>query len=368
MSNKTFFRLLLLFFLCCAIYVCLQNVSAVKQTLSVFFKAIRPVTIGCVIAFVLNIPMRKLEKVLRRRMNKRPNLASALSVFIVYVVFAGLAVLFFTFLIPQLSNSFTTLYTRLPEYWETISQWYEKVVEKLEIKAYLDSVLENILADFSDKVSDYTAAAGAAAVRLGMQLGSGAFSFVLGFIFSIYLLIEKHNLRTLYRAVCDRLIKNEKRRCAVGELLQTVYVKFSSYIGGQVLDAALLGGLCALGMWIIGLPYAALVGIIMAVTALVPIIGAWAGGGVSALLILMESPVQALVFIVFVIALQQLENNLLYPRIVGDALELGGLWVLASVTLGGALFGLWGMILGAPALSVAAVYVRRHILPRKNAE
>ena len=182
---------------------------------------------------------------------------------------------------------------------------------------------------------------------------SGAVTTLLSVIFTIYLLSGKDRLR----AQCHRLMrfalrpKHYDRACYV---LRVLNDSFHRYIVGQCTEALILGALCTAGMLILQLPYATMIGALVAFTALIPVAGAYIGAAVGAFMILTISPVQALIFLVFLVVLQQLEGNLIYPRVVGASLGLPGIWVLAAVTVGGSLMGIFGMLLAVPL--AAAVY------------
>ena len=182
---------------------------------------------------------------------------------------------------------------------------------------------------------------------------SGAVTTLLSVIFTIYLLSGKDRLR----AQCHRLMrfalrpKHYDRACYV---LRVADDSFHRYIVGQCTEALILGALCTVGMLILQLPYATMIGALVAFTALIPVAGAYIGAAVGAFMILTISPVQALIFLVFLVVLQQLEGNLIYPRVVGASLGLPGIWVLAAVTVGGSLMGIFGMLLAVPL--AASVY------------
>ena len=182
---------------------------------------------------------------------------------------------------------------------------------------------------------------------------SGLAQFVIGLIFAIYLLIGKETLASQVNRLMDHYGKpswNEKIRYVVN----IFHNSFHKFIVGQCIEAVVLGVLCIIGMTIIRLPYAMMIGTLIGFTALIPVAGAYIGAGVGAFMILTVSPVQALIFLIFVVVLQQLEGNLIYPKVVGSSIGLPGVWVLAAVTVGGGIMGIPGMLLGVP--TVAALY------------
>ena len=178
-------------------------------------------------------------------------------------------------------------------------------------------------------------------------------NIVLGLIFALYLLLDKNRLVRQIKKVSGKYIPS-KIHSKVSHVLEVVNDSFRRFIVGQCTEAVILGTLCTIGMMILKLPYAAMIGALIAFTALIPIVGAFIGAGVGAFLILMESPMKALIFLIFIIVLQQLEGNLIYPKVVGSSIGLPGIWVLAAVTVGGGVMGIWGMLIGVPV--AAAVY------------
>ena len=144
-------------------------------------------------------------------------------------------------------------------------------------------------------------------------------------------------------------------------VLATLNDCFRKYIVGQCTEAVILGGLCAVGMMILGLPYATMIGALVAFTALVPVAGAFIGGGIGAFMILMVNPIQALIFVVFLVVLQQLEGNIIYPKVVGSSMGLPAIWVLAAVTVGGGVAGILGMLLGVPVAAAAYRILRNDV-------
>ena len=176
---------------------------------------------------------------------------------------------------------------------------------------------------------------------------------LLSIIFSIYILATKDTLKNGGTKLLNRYA-SEKWNKRISYVLSVLNECFHSYIVGQCTEALILGVLCTIGMLIFGFPYALMIGALIAFTALIPVAGAYIGAGIGAFMILTESPVQALLFLIFIAGLQQIEGNIIYPKVVGTSIGLPGLWVLAAVTIGGGMFGVLGMLLGVPI--AAAVY------------
>jgi predicted PurR-regulated permease PerM len=195
---------------------------------------------------------------------------------------------------------------------------------------------------------------------------SGVVTAIIVIIFGIYLLISKDKLSNQFSRISSRYLKkdwNEKIRY----MISIIDDSFHRYIVGQCTEAVILGSLCAIGMLILKLPYAAMIGALVAFTALIPIVGAFIGAGVGAFLILMQSPVKALVFLVFIVILQQVEGNLIYPRVVGSSMGLPGIWVLAAITVGGGVMGITGILISVPIAATIYKLIRNSLIAKEEA-
>ena len=185
------------------------------------------------------------------------------------------------------------------------------------------------------------------------KLGSWLLIFLPGLMFSFYLLAAKESLLRMGSSLIDRcfgVFQGKKIRYVLTVLNQS----FHHFLAGQTIEAVILGMLCTIGMWILRLPYAAMIGCLVGVTALLPVIGAYIGAAAGACMLLTVSPVKALVFLIFLTILQQIEGNFIYPRVVGHSIGLPGIWVLAAVIVGGGAFGIWGILFAVPL--AAAIY------------
>ena len=188
-------------------------------------------------------------------------------------------------------------------------------------------------------------------------------TLVLAVVFSVYMLSGRERLLHQCRKVLYAYLP-ERWAVRVHSVAKLSAVTFTNFVSGQLLEACILGGLCAAGMLFIQADYAPLIGVIVGISALIPVAGAYIGAGVSAFLLMMVSPVRALIFLVFLLVLQQIEGNVIYPRVVGTSIGLPGLWVLTAVTVGGGLFGLLGIMLSVPLCSVLYALLRQDVARR----
>ena len=191
-------------------------------------------------------------------------------------------------------------------------------------------------------------------------LFSGITNFFIGFVFSVYVLFQKEKLASQCKKLLYVMV-SERRADQIVEILRLTNTTFSNFLSGQCLEACILGALFVITLSILRMPYALLIGIIIGVTALVPIVGAFIGCAVGVVLIMMTSPLKALIFIAIFLILQQIEGNLIYPHVVGNSVGLPGMWVLVAVTIGGNLFGIMGMLTFIPISSVCYALLRTFV-------
>ena len=335
--------------------------SSLTGLIGVLFSAASALIIGCVIAYVLNILMSFYEKhYFPKNQSKAVEkskrvvcmLAAMLTLVAVVVLIIGLV-------LPELAACIRLLIAEIPEAIDSAVAWLEETGLLATVMTE-DAVSSLMSINWQEKMTELISvlAAGVGgvaqvAVDAVSATVSGVAQFVIGLIFAIYLLIGKETLGGQVNRLMEHYLKpawNEKIRYVVGIFDNS----FHKFIVGQCIEAVVLGVLCIIGMTILRLPYAMMIGTLIGFTALIPVAGAYIGAGVGAFMILTVSPVQALIFLVFVVILQQLEGNLIYPKVVGSSIGLPGVWVLAAVTIGGGIMGIPGMLLGVP--TVASVY------------
>lgn len=353
-NTKTCIRVGITAFL---LYLCIHYWPSVSGFLGAIVGAASPLIIGCVIAYILNILMSLYErrffpsakgKIMQKCRRPVCLLLSAITLIAVVVLVAVL-------IVPQLASCFKLLFSVLPGALDSLVDWLEKFhLLPEDIIEFLDSI------DWKSKISQIigvlTSGLGDVVnvvVNVVSSVFSGIVTAFLSIIFAVYLLLGKDRIGRQFGMLMRRYMPAK----LYGKAVYAVEIFndcFHRYIVGQCTEAVILGVLCALGMWILRLPYAAMIGALIAFTALIPVAGAYIGGGIGAFMICTVSPVKALIFIIFLILLQQFEGNIIFPRVVGSSMGLPGIWVLAAVTVGGGIMGIPGMLLGVPL--AAAVY------------
>ena len=318
---------------------------------------ISPFVAGAAIAFIFNVPMSAVENQLDgiHRTNLRRALAIILTIFCLVLIIMFV----FELLIPQIRETLAALSEKIPVFIDRTAQKMMVLMEEnpdlsiwIQETFNLESlnwsnILKDILAWLANQISTLMGGA----VNVIGNVTTGIINAVIAIVFAIYALGRKEILASQGRRILYSVL-SEHRADEVIRISRLTNVTFSNFISGQCLEAVILGGLFAVVMALLKLPYIPLVSVIIAVTALIPVVGAFVGCFVGAFFILVNDPVQAVTFVVMFLILQQLENNLIYPRVVGTSIGLPGMWVLVAVTIGGEMMGVAGMLLMIPLVSV----------------
>lgn len=329
----------------------------------------RPIVLAAVIAFFVNLPMRLYEKWLgkllaRARLGqKKDTLVRALSMLLSFLTFVAVLVFVVALLYPQLRQSVTQLVRSLPEYGRRLIEWSQEYLPGLDLETRIQEFIQKYMT--MDALQDLLSNAAPHLFSLTSSTASVITDFVLALMLSFYLLLSKNKLVRQAKSVLNAYAPRLAR--VVLPVATRLNDKFRKFLGGQITEAVILGMLCFIGMTVLSLPYAPLVSTLVGVTAVIPIFGAYIGAIVSAFLILMDNPLSAVIFLVFLIVLQQVEGNLIYPRVVGDSIGLSGLWVLLAVIVGGGFFGIPGIFVGIPVMSVIYDLVREDLARRRAA-
>ena len=279
------------------------------------------------------------------------------------VLFAAIFAIF-SFILPQFITSIEHFVNSLEGYLANIQSWFNTLMADLHLENSLDlSGLNDLLNKFFTWALSMLTDALPHLLSLTGTIVSVVVTGILALVFSIYMLSGRDNLLRQCRRLVDAYIP---KKIAV-PLLDIVHLTsdtFSRFVVGQLIEACILGGLCAAGMLFIQADYAPLIGVLIGCTALIPVVGAYVGAIVSALLLLVVSPIKALIFLIFLVILQQVEGNVIYPRVVGTSIGLPGIWVLTAVTVGAGLGGIPGVLLSVPVASVLYTLLRRDVHKR----
>lgn len=340
--------------------VCLfvMNVEVVIAAGMSVIAAAAPLLLGTVIAYVLNILLRRIEALYFPRTKNEKLIKSRRPVCIAlsFVALLVIMMLLVNLVVPELMSTIRLMIDEIPPAAEAVRLW--AIENSAEIPG-IQEKLQNINIDWQatiKKALEVLAAGAGGIFNSVMSVVSSVFGTVtkllIGTIFAIYLLSAKEKLAKQADDMMKAYLKPETRK-GILYVAKTVHGTFTSFIVGQCVEAVIIGTLCAVGMMVFKMPYAVMTGTVVGVTALIPVVGAYIGAAVGAFMVFTVNPLQAVLFVIFLVILQQLEGNLIYPKVVGSSIGLPGLWVLAAVTIGGGVFGIGGMLLGVPLTASA---------------
>ena len=312
-----------------------------------------PLLIGFIIAFLVDLIVRPLERLFNRLFKKKRIFSRPLSILLAVIIVVALFFGVLLILIPQLKIAIEQFVVRLPVLFDDLESAVAVFVSNrpewqsafAQVQTFFEEIRDKFFSNIPS-VADYAISFVGSALAMIVQ-------FTIGSIFSLYLLFGKKKLLFQYNRLLDVYGKPRYTK-RIKVILTVVNQTFSRFFAGQLLEAVILGGLCTIGMMIFRFPYALTVGTVVGMTALIPMIGAYIGGAIGFVLIFPDNFKLALFFILFLVILQQLEGNIIYPRVVGNSVGLPGIWVFAAIILGGGLWGILGILFGVPA--VASVY------------
>lgn len=353
-----------------ALYLGIHYWPNISGVLTKILGAATPLLLGFVIAYPLNILMSFFERHYFPRSKKKvvSKTRTPVCLLLAIISLTAFVAAIMVLIIPQLISCIKLLITQIPSFIETLILFLEKheinssaILEKLtsiDWQSRVSQLIETVVSGFGD-VFDVVVSAVSTVV-------SGVTAVVIALIFAVYLLLSKKKLTAQANRVMTRILKPDLNN-KLKHVLDVINDSFHRFIVGQCTEAVILGVLCTLGMFILRLPYAPMIGAVIGFSALIPVVGAFIGGGIGAFLILTESPTKALVFLIFLIILQQIEGNIIYPKVVGSSMGLPAIWVLVAVVVGGGVFGIPGMIIGVPLTGAIYKLVKEYLnTPQKN--
>lgn len=353
--------------------VLLLNYTSVFNVFGILLELLNPFIVAIGIAFVLNIPMKFIETKLLYKLDthknkivrhmKRP-LSILLTILAVLLLFAA----FILFVIPQLVDSISTLTDNVPAYIKSFEAMVNENIGSIEVLKNLWNEVMLAWKEIFSFAGQFFGSAFGHVVDITMSVTGTIINFFLALVLAIYMLSSKETLilhmKKLLYSFCKK--NHADRTIEIGQLSNKV---FAGFITGQCTEAVIIGTLCFIGMSIFSMPYALLISVLVGVTSLIPVFGAFIGTVPAAFLILIIDPMQAVWFIVFIIVLQQLEGDLIYPKVVGNSVGLPGIWVMLAIIVGGSAFGVMGMLLGIPLSGVLYQLLRNKTndnLKKKN--
>lgn len=330
-----------------------------------------PMLVGCAMAYVLNILVNWVERLplFQKEGTSLYQWRRGVSILAALVILVLLVVLLVLIVIPQLVEATGVVLAGIPPMVKQAVDWISQQEMPLpEIETWLDTLDLNwpqLAQKVVASVSAWVTSLFASTLTILTSVGGAVVQVVVAFIFALYLLAGKDTIKRQVGSVASTYLKPETFR-RLSYLWETANDTFRRFIVGQVTEAVIIGVLCTLGMLLLGFPYATMIGVLIGATALLPIVGAYLGAGIGAFMIFTVNPIQAGLFLIFTVVLQQLEGNLIYPRVVGSSIGLPGIWVLAAVTVGGGLGGILGMLLAVPMTATAYKLLQRDVARRRG--
>lgn len=370
-NRKNMQQLMILITFGIVLFLGLQNLPLLIGVVQTAFRFLLPFLIGCMVAFIINVPMRAIERTLftqkvQQKYAVLGKLHRPLSLLLTLLFIVGLVTLLIFTVTPQLQNSINTLRASLPGFVADLTEWINDIVARYpEIEDYayeLVNTLQSIdwtqqLQHFLDFLRNGNLLN--STVSVASSIIGGVTNAVIGLIFALYILLQKERLAVQGKKILYAWLPEKHVDTTLG-ILNLTQRTFSNFISGQCLEACILGLLFFITMSIFRFPYAAVVGVVIAFTALIPIFGAFFGCFIGTFLILIANPIQALWFIVLFLVLQQIEGNFIYPHVVGNSVGLPSIWVLVAVTTGASTMGILGMLINIPLFSVFYALIRRY--------
>jgi predicted PurR-regulated permease PerM len=365
-------KLILLIAFGIAFYLGLQNLYHIPDLANFVVGILEPILLGLALAFVLNVLMRQVEMhlfaPLNRRFKKRwPKARRPLSILVTLLIVASIIGLVLLIIVPELVRTLTSLTDKIPAFFNEMQKNFTSINKKNPgIGEYLSNInidwsnTSQMLAQYGQKLASMLVGS---TVALTTNVLHGAITFILGFVIAINILAQKEKLQDHVEKVLYAYLP-QKATVPFIRLCSLTNRAFSNFIAGQCTEACILGTLCFIGMQIFRFPYPLLVSVLVVFMALIPIFGSLFSAIIGGLLILIVNPIQAVWFVIFFVILQQLEGNLIFPRVVGSKVGLPALWVLIAVTIGGNAFGIVGMLINIPIFSVLYILLREDVNKR----
>ena len=351
-------------------YIIVDNISVVGEVIKTILNIMSPFVVGAAIAFILNLPMGFFEEKLSKFKTKKGKKLSkgfirTVSLILAIVVITLVLTIIVNLILPEIINIITLLIEKLPYYGAEIKNIASNITKDFP---QINETIKNI--DINDKqlqeqVKNFVTGFLSKSVSLFGNIIGTFFNAIISIVFAAYILTGKDKLKEQAKKILYAY--NEKAKAEkIIEIGRTTRNIFRKFITGQCLEATILGILSIIGMLILKVPYAVPIGVLIGVTALIPIVGAFIGIIIGAVLILSAAPMKVITFIIYILILQQIEGNLIYPKVVGDSVGLPGIWVLVSVAIGGDLFGIIGMLLGLPIASVLYTLFKQNVYKKLN--
>ena len=343
-------------------------IKEIFSILRYIIKIFMPFIIGIMIAFVLNVLMEVIENKWFKKLNWNKNTKRGISLTLSILIVIGFFIILLLLIIPNLQDTIVIFANNIPDYLSNLKE----LLLKLNVSDNVINDIMDTLSNLGDSAKEYVLSNSGKIIETTFGIASNVLNaFVnvfIGIVFAIYFLVDKEKISRQFSNIMKAYLpsKSCKKIEDIAELSNRV---FANFVSGQCLEAIIIGVLCFFGMIILRLPYAGAISVLVGFTALIPVFGAFIGTIIGAFLIFMVNPLQSVIFVIFIIVLQQLEGNLIYPHVVGKSVGLPGIWVLVAVTIGASINGILGMLLSVPLASILYSILKTDVnlkLKKKN--
>ena len=369
LNSKNIRKILLIIFLGVLIFTAFQNFDTTLSVISNIFNVFSPIIVALAIAFVLNVLLNVLEKKVFKFWDKAKKpallkLKRPVCLALTYIIALGFVAVLILVIIPDIIETITYLAEMMPSFVVDVKAWIEGILERFSIEqANLPNIEINwtsVAATITGWISGYSGRIVNSAVNITTSVVSAVYNIVFSLVISVYILADKERIGNFTKRILNAFLK-PKTTGFIYHAAEKTNESFSRFIGGQLTEALILGVLCFIGMTIFRFPNALIISVLLAVTALIPVVGAVAGASIGFLLIVITNPIKAVFFVLFIVVLQQLEGNLIYPKVVGKAVGLPSVLVVSAVLVGGNIGGVLGALLSVPTVAVLYTLLREVI-------
>ncbi len=359
------------------LYCLLQNLGDVAGALQYIYNILYPIVLGCAMAFVFNVLMSPLERLLGRLLflKKRHRLLRVLSLVLTLLGAAAVIVLVVLVIVPRLGEAVGLFAAVLPQSSRDLTENLQELLRHFAVSEEIIGNLSAYIGGVTQQILDLIKQSSGAIANRVLSTVVSAFTTVMNVVFAlivaIYILADKERIGCfVHRCMCRFMPEKHTER--ITRVASLSFATFANFVRGQLLEALILGMMCFLGMLIFGFPYAAVVSLLLGVMALIPFFGAWIGGATAAVLVASVDPFKGVMMVVFIVVLQQIEGNLIYPRVVGSTIGMPGLLVMVAVIMGQGLFGVFGILISVPLCAVCYTLLKQHLddapAPAENGE
>ncbi len=369
LNSKNIKKLLLIITFTVLLYLGLTNFSKVGNVVKTMIGIVSPFILGLCIAFIVGVLLKFIEDKWDRLFKKNKSniilkIKRPICICISFAIIIGAIFVLIFMIVPEVGKTVSEIAQIMPYYMKRLEVWWNEISKELE-NVYvtipeIDIDWKQTAATIVDFLTRGSKSIFSTTVGITTSIFGGIFNFIISFIFSLYILFQKENLYRQLKKILYAYLK-EDTVTSILNILRMANVTFSKFVTGQLTEAIIIGLLCYVGMNIFSMPYATMISALVGFTALIPLVGAFIGTAFGCIMILMVDPMKAVWFVVFIIILQQLEGNIIYPRVVGKSVGLPGMWVLVAITVGGSLLGIFGMLLSVPTCSVLYALLRQSV-------